>query len=70
MAEEMTSSAYRTSSSEEEEEEAVRPVPKKAKFAGASKYKTRFSSEWKKTWPFVASVGMSTSFVAMFAQRV
>ncbi len=32
------------------------PVPKKTKFSGAFVYKTKFSEEWKKTWPFVSSV--------------
>ena len=31
------------------------PPPKK-RFTGASKYGTKFSSEWKKTWPFILAV--------------
>jgi len=41
--------------SEESDSEAG-PPQKKAKFTGVFKYKTKFSNEWKKTWPFVAAV--------------
>ena len=29
---------------------------KKTKFIGSFLYKTKFSEEWKKTWPFVSAV--------------
>ena len=34
----------------------AKPVLKKSKFSGAFKYKTKFSEEWKRTWPFVSAV--------------
>ena len=30
--------------------------PKRAKFTGAYKYKSKFSKDWTKTWTFIASV--------------
>lgn len=32
------------------------PASKRTKFAGAYKYKTKYSKEWKKKWPFIDSV--------------
>jgi len=29
---------------------------KKSKYSGAFKYKTKFSKEWTKTWPFISAV--------------
>ena len=29
---------------------------KKTKYTGAFKYKTKFSPDWKKTWPFLSSL--------------
>ena len=40
----------------EENDSEARPAQKKAKITGTFKYKTKFSNEWKKTWPFVAAV--------------
>ncbi len=38
-------------------ESVAEPGPaKKTKLAGAFKYRTSFSEEWKKTWPFVSSI--------------
>ena len=36
--------------------ESVGPSAKKKKFSGSFLYKTKFSEEWKKTWPFVSAV--------------
>ena len=32
------------------------PAAKKKKFTGSSKYKTKFSEDWRKIWPFVSAV--------------
>lgn len=48
--------ALSTSTSTSDEEATGPPINKKAKFAGAFKYKTSFSPEWKKAWPFVSAV--------------
>ena len=44
--------------------ESVGPsAKKKTKFSGSFLYKTKFSEEWKKTWPFVSAVpGSSHTF--------
>ena len=36
--------------------EYAEPSTKKTKFTGSFLYKTKFSEEWKKTWPFVSAV--------------
>lgn len=31
-------------------------MPKRSKYSGSFKYKTKFSKEWMKTWPFISGV--------------
>lgn len=40
----------------ESDADGERPAPKRTKFTGAFKYKTKFCMEWKKKWPFIDSV--------------
>lgn len=42
--------------SQESSTEEEAPPPKKTKFSGAFIYKTRYSKDWQKKWPFVTSV--------------
>ena len=39
-----------------EELEWETPAPKRTKFSGAYTYKTKYSKDWQKKWPFIASV--------------
>lgn len=32
------------------------PLPKKAKFSGAFKYKTKYSKDWERKWPFLSPI--------------
>ena len=41
---------------EEDQSIATLPVSKKTKYTGSFKYKTKFSKEWTKEWPFVSAV--------------
>lgn len=52
---EMQLSDSNTMSDSEDESTLSEPPPKK-KFTGASKYGTKYSSEWKKLWPFILPV--------------
>ena len=39
-----------------DEEHDIPSAPKKSKYTGAYKYKTKFSADWKKSWQFISSV--------------